>query len=712
MASKSSEPYLASAWSPPQDVPVGAVGSPILCVATTYTFDADFLESDLLPRFLGMKYDDTEGDKSFLVEREEALASTRVAVLVDASKADARQSTLRWDQIPVFVPGGVQHAKVSLLAWESCARIIVASANITRSGYRRNREIAGILTFFNHEDSVPRQVLYDAIDFLRHITGWTRADGAVLNRLLARLDEVRARVGGWTAAPVEFTERQRPRVHFVGGYPRRSGSNPASVLKQTIDLWGNAPADTIAVMTPFVGVPDANHESLVNELLGIHHTANAKGYLIVPRLPDAETQTSPARIGLPLTFAEGWAKAWGSEPDELNMYAVPYMRENEKLSRDLHAKAILIANETNQLLLCGSSNFSHHGVGVLYYNIEANLAYVDSTSAPAGKRGMWERLPVDDNDSVDKPQWDHTGVDFGEDELPKEPQLPALFQSVTYDQVQSTLVFAFDPTAGIPARWCVELPGSEGAMNLELVIHNQFLRDTPPTAHTVVLPEAFKLAHLTFLRVLWRDDQNELRIARMLVHVVDIAQLIPPAEFSGLTANGIVDCLISGRELADIADSESHDGQNHTPKGKDLDPLRTVKTDGLLLYKMRRLGFALGALGERLLRVARTGDAARYRLELDPLGPRQLAAALEKEHNPDAPSEREALGFALSEIALIVGHAGRRIHEKRQAREPDIRGYFRACADELLAKAISCHSDAELHVYTGEVEKRTAALLM
>ena len=80
-------------------------------LATTFEFGADFFETELLPRFLGLKFDNTENEASFVVEREEALNLARVSVLVDHSRFDSSQTTLRWDQVPIQIPGGIQHAE-------------------------------------------------------------------------------------------------------------------------------------------------------------------------------------------------------------------------------------------------------------------------------------------------------------------------------------------------------------------------------------------------------------------------------------------------------------------------------------------------------------------------------------------------------------------------------------------------------------------------
>jgi len=230
---------LADAWSVPSEAPAGDAGRPLFCVSSTYTFHAPFFESELLPRFLGLKFDETEGARPFVVEREQALATSRVCVLVDADHLDPSQSTLRWDQLPVRVPGGgVQHSKVVMLIWENCARLIVSSANLTRQGYRRNREIAGVVDFYDHESSAPRKLILDAIKLIQEVTNWVRASDAAVGRLQQAFEDARDRLRGWHQMPADFRPRELPRVSFVCGFPRRTGGVGRSSLGQFVDMWG------------------------------------------------------------------------------------------------------------------------------------------------------------------------------------------------------------------------------------------------------------------------------------------------------------------------------------------------------------------------------------------------------------------------------------------------------------------------------------------
>jgi len=122
---------------------------PVGCLATTYSFEAEYFERYLVPRFLGLEFDPAESGESFLVEREEKLSFTQVIVLVNAAHYDPRQASPRWLQLPVRVPNGVLHAKVTLLVWKNLIRVILGSANLTRAGYRHNREVASVLDFYD-----------------------------------------------------------------------------------------------------------------------------------------------------------------------------------------------------------------------------------------------------------------------------------------------------------------------------------------------------------------------------------------------------------------------------------------------------------------------------------------------------------------------------------------------------------------------------------
>ena len=126
----------------------------------------------------------------------------------------------------------------------------------------------------------------------------------------------------------------------------------------------------------------------------------------------------------------------------------------------------------------------------------------------------------------------------------------------------------------------------------------------------------------------------------MPVHVEATEDLLPPEEFRSLSASGIVECLLSGREPAEwVALLEGRQSGDREGSGsREFDSLRAVDTSSYMLYRTRRLGAALTAQGERLLRTVRTREAMIYRLREDPLGPCMLADALIRESEASAPN--------------------------------------------------------------------------
>ena len=145
-------------------------GSPLGCVATTFTFDAPFFEEQCLSRFAGLKNDLNEDMRAYLIQREEKLSQVFACVLVDAGHVAPLRS-LRWNLLPVRPPGsGIMHAKVTLLVREHRIRVLIGSANLTEPGYRRNYEHVAVLDF-SPESEIPLALLFDVLDFLERLRG-------------------------------------------------------------------------------------------------------------------------------------------------------------------------------------------------------------------------------------------------------------------------------------------------------------------------------------------------------------------------------------------------------------------------------------------------------------------------------------------------------------------------------------------------------------
>jgi hypothetical protein len=684
-------PNLASYWSRPDKLPetIADAGEPLVCVASSYNFHAKLFETDLLPRFLGLTLDNTESERPFVLEREEALSRSQVSVLVDISQIDPSQSSLRWDQLPVCVPAGIQHSKISLLVWEQCIRIIITSANLTKHGYRRNLEIAGIIDFYNDESSAPLKLAVDVIEFLDEMAYWVRASEDAIERLHISLKEVLTRLKRWDKLPLDFSPRELPRVYFVGGRPSRAGKNKSSPIDQVLSIWGGRRVHELAVMTPFVGNTEGVNDPVIERLTMIPGKREVEVSLIVPgRLHDENSERID--VNLPEHFLTSWAAAWRCEPHEVSTYIISPYREEENTHRDLHAKGIFISNEICSLLFCGSSNFSPRGMGIGAANIEANLCYLDERKMGRRNINLKDRLPVDwDGDLIYDAIWlkDITSIDG---DTPADSLLPGFFCWATYNQRAAKITIAFDLNSPIPSEWLIQLPNGLLEDFDKLIGSDGYTSIPADGLLTLSLPESLHEIIITNLKINWTDEKGKKITSFLLVHAESAEAILPLKEFAALTSDEILNFIISGRRLEQFIEKSNRSKTSKANKINTVtDSLKLIETGGYPIYRARRLGRALAVLGERLLKTACTVKAMKYRLQQDPFGPFRLAAALMKEFEVESGvghstlSDQIPVKFALAEISLVLAHVGRRIRASRKQGDPDLRPLFRETITQI-----------------------------
>ena len=227
-------------WSPPD-----GSGAPRACLATTFTLEADFFTQDCLARFLSLDTVTGEGDAissiAALLDEEDRLSETQVTVLVDRS-TPAEKRNLRWDLIPVPVPGGLLHAKVTVLIWERSARVIIGSANLTSAGYRRQIE-AALAIDLNEDCQIPRKVFDDLIEELRGITALVAGtETGPKQRALGVIELLEDRVA---SLPLPRSAASDLRLAVA---PARPGVSP---LDRLGDVWRGGQPLRATALSPF-----------------------------------------------------------------------------------------------------------------------------------------------------------------------------------------------------------------------------------------------------------------------------------------------------------------------------------------------------------------------------------------------------------------------------------------------------------------------------
>jgi hypothetical protein len=353
--------------------------------------------------------------------------------------------------------------------------------------------------------------------------------------------------------------------------------------------------------------------------------------------------------------------------------------------RPLHAKGLFLSGGEMSLLCCGSSNFTAGGMGVGRANAEANLCYVDRAASPLDGAGLEDRLPVDwGGDRARLVEWPDEPPPSEEDDEPKGCLVPPVFRWATFDPAAAVLKVGLDRDQPLPPGWAIRLPQPNAPV---LASHNEYPEFPAEGLLLIKLPGERAGIPVAMLRVTWLEGATACE-ALLPVHAEDPGKLPPPEALRGLSAEDILACLLTGcspAEWVDRREARKDDGPPPPP-----DPHRFHDPSGLALYRVRRLGRALAALGRRLLGTTRTPEAVEYHLHRHPLGPVRLAEALVGEVSAGAgtPSEmdRARLVFSLLEIALMVGHAGRGLHRQRQAAEADQRPCFRRAVTSILQR--------------------------
>jgi hypothetical protein len=665
---------ILDAWTPPEDA-----GEPVGCVATSFTFSPVLFEEECLSRFLQLETDPTEDGPAYLVEREEKLSQlVCAAALVDQHHARGLRS-LRWDLLPARMPHGILHAKIALLLWSRRARLIVASANLSEDGYRRNHEIFGLLDYFDG-GAMPLMALDDILVFLREAARYAVAPigytSPAIGRWEAFLDRVEASARGWGASemPRPFT---KPRVFVVAIGPARESAF-SSLRKQ----WpGNSPPDFAAVISPFFD-PPASANAPARELWSLlrqRGNATVEFNLTAEEVP-----------GEPAILLHAPQSLMAAQPANRAGVETVIQRLELEEGRPLHAKSLWLQNDSLALMMMGSSNFTSAGLGLGgTKNLEANLAYVvsrQSGEAADALHNAW--LPVEEIPADIELRW-QPRVDEGED-CAAAPfvALPTAFGEANFgnDEMQRGFVeFTFSEP---PAGWMLCVEDESEAFLTEA---GWIARGRP-----------------TLLRIAWSRERapSGFRVswdgsdgaAWWPVNTLSAAALPPPAELKDLPLEALIEILTSARPLHQSIQrwlrrrQERKQGETVTA----LDPHKRVDTSGFLLQRTRRVSDALRALRERLERPVVSEQALTWRLR-GPVGVVVLAQAICKEAQSD-----EERSFLLTELCLELS----RVRPKTALGSLDAKR-VRATLSELtkeISATISTESLARLPSLAAYVE--------
>jgi hypothetical protein len=345
-------------------------------VCSTYGLSLDqpnFFDQDFLSTALGLG---GVRDRGYAapVAMERKLKGVYSAVVADAhALAEGGRPSLQIDVLPVG--HRTNHAKVVLVHRKRLVRLVIASANLTHDGYRRQREIGAILDF-KEGGRLPLEVLRQAL------RGWSDVLGELCTEALRRAFAAALRQAeGWDL-PAALPENHRVAVHFGGG---------TKPLWQTlVEAWPRGePLMDWCVCSPFW--PDASGGDTPFEVIA-RGLAERGARLEEARLRIVACADSPGDKGRPKfpfqllrrlyenDFPVRRGQVAAARLEALRDEIPEGMAEDQ---RELHAKWVLLRGPHTAVALLGSANFTRKGLGVVARPDAANLEACVLLTMPA-----------------------------------------------------------------------------------------------------------------------------------------------------------------------------------------------------------------------------------------------------------------------------------------------------------------------------------------
>jgi len=624
-----SEQRLLDMWLPPE-----GAGEPVACFATSFTFETDFFRDDCLSRFLGLRGsigEEVGGLLAQIGELEESLAEVQVSVLIDRS-ARVEGRNLRWDVLSVTNPGGLLHAKTTLLIWRNLTRVIIGSANLTSAGYRYQREIAVAFDLAADAD-LPRKFWDDYASALQSILALAPADlvepgpkaraDSVLEEFHRRLDT--------TSYP---RESKAASVHLLASRPG------VPVTEQLHDLLRSPRPRVLQAMSPFWDGEDQGSADAVRALTSL---LNGKGEASAELMVPLQASTDGTVANAPRDLSNRACR----KSVEISLKGItddPASASGER--RRLHAKALCLESESYRLTMFGSSNMTSSGLGLhpARAHYEMNVAYLTPNKGRLARELAslfpWA-VPIDDTVTFDV-------IPDSEDE-PTRPALPSGFVSAMLERSGNEwfLLMAFDPDH-LPDVWSVK---SGVEMNAALSSTNfAGQKRERILLASQVLPQS--------LLVEWTDAQGATWVADWVINVANPADLPLDERLRAIPIDLIVDVLARGSRnptaaLERLLEKLSNmaEGSNYEDLGV-LDPLKAFDDSRALLRRIRTYSRALDQLADRLRRPAPTVSALGWRLS-GLVSPTRLAEGwLEQTEKGELPAEMAH--FLLAELLLVI----------------------------------------------------------
>jgi hypothetical protein len=571
-------------WRPPQ-----GAGDPIGCLATTFTFDARFFEEECLGRFLGIESLPDQAGLAFEVERENKLGEVFAGVLVDRLHASGDHS-LRWQLMPVRLPGSIQHSKISLICWHEHVRIIIASANLTSEGYRSNFEVAGVIDISKRDES-PKSGFVEVLGFLRdlmHFVPEPQGKANLVTRANAFLEVVERFVDQFNGRKM-LPPDQGIKHHVVFSFPKIAEETVAGAkgtLQTVFDKlknYGSRPSSA-QVVSPFFDV--SSFEAMKDRAavaLGRKLNREARREITFYLRPEVSASGDLVRVLAPRSLFDGA----DAEVDSVKVKTLP-LKDGETC-RAWHAKMLFLESVDYYALLIGSANFTTRGMGLIpRCNAEAGLLYVAPREKHAREPGLLREVwpsPTQDVKNPEVIEWLHTPKCDEEGVSDEQKPLPDAFVAALFCAIQPAVITLHLLPDHLPKLWRIKTtdPGSK-----ELLNSDQYRESKEPSEIKISWTHDNAPGQLL---VTWGEGCS----AFWPINVEDPNELPPPFSSEDMTVEDLLSILAATHPGAALGKWAKKKRPVDPPPGgpeieaaTDLNPLNRYDLHETFLHQVRR----------------------------------------------------------------------------------------------------------------------------
>lgn len=629
-------------WRPPSDA-----GDPIGCITSTFTFTPSLFDEQCLARFLEIESEPNREDLAFLLEREARLGGVYAGVLVDQTMAGVEHS-LRWDVLPVRIPGAKQHSKLSVLLWSKCIRVIVASANLSEQGYRTNFEVAASVDLSPQESAA--EVALESVGLLRSLISFvpgSNQNPPQIERAIDFLTEVERRALSWDQPKRGETIRR----HLICTLPTKSGRPGRSSLDESIEACrrrGNSPHE-VKIASPFYDVGGETDRATAELCKKMAYGKSRKLVIAVPSDRGEFKDGEKPRLAAPKSLLKTARKY----VNEVEFEILPSLED--KNARPWHAKMMALSSHSYVALMVGSSNFTSAGLGIISNrNAEANLLTVvdrvDFGRETNALAALWPKTTqVADPDAA---EWIGAIDTLLEEEQSSNIAPPSGFLYVTFHAGdQPALIIHVDPEQ-LPNDW--RIFSSSGKTSMELVAASDWVEAGCLKAIRISWPQPLPPDKLM---VKWGELQ-----AFIPINVEDAQGLPPPTRLEQMTADDMLGVLAATDPSAAIRAwarnqrlSSEYDEDLDSAGPVDLDPLRRYELGSTFLHRIRRRARVLTQMRANLERPCWGRQALEWRLR-GLIGMEVLSDRLVKEFEQANGTANEAL-LTLADFLIVLREA-------------------------------------------------------